>query len=187
METPVRRRMGGTLGRGIGGGAIATIQGILPCGDEVDEGLVVLAPTLRGHRPAGDGGCGPPGPSAPTGGCGKIYRPPWDEGTARRVVVPYGEKSRKGCPFLDFPAPAPERMGIIFRRGAYVAKNTSQAASVENGRPVGAAILCAQSACSFIHLDGFAVKVRKFLAERAKPFQRFRISMNSSPVMVSFS
>ena len=28
---------------------------------------------------------------------------------------------------------------------------------------------------------------RGFLAERAKPFQRFKISMNSSPVMVSFS
>ena len=49
-----------------------------------------------------------------------------------------------------FPTLAPERIEIIFRRGVYVAKNTSQAASVENGRPNGAAILCAQSACAFI-------------------------------------
>ena len=100
---------------------------------------------------------------------------------------PTGESPGRDAPSW-FPALAPERIEIIFRRGVYVAKNTSQAASVENGRPNGAAILCAQSACAFIRLDGFAVKVRKSLAEMfLGTFQRFKISMNSSPVMVSFS
>ena len=62
---------------------------------------------------------------------------------------PTGESPGRGAPSW-FPALAPERIEIIFRRGVYVAKNTSQAASVENGRPNGAAIFCAQSACSFI-------------------------------------
>ena len=44
-----------------------------------------------------------------------------------------------------FPPPA-ERTQIIFRRGVYVTKNTPQAASVENGRPVGAAIFRVRSA-----------------------------------------
>ena len=59
---------------------------------------------------------------------------------------------------------------------------------MEKGRPIGAALFRVRSACSFIHLDGFAVKVRKSLAEMfLGTFQRFKISMNSSPVMVSFS
>ena len=62
---------------------------------------------------------------------------------------PTGESPGRDAPSW-FPALAPERIEIIFRRGVYVAKNTSQAASVENGRPNGAAILCAQSACAFI-------------------------------------
>ena len=62
---------------------------------------------------------------------------------------PTGESPGRDAPSW-FPALAPERIEIIFRRGVYVAKNTSQAASVENGRPIGAAILCAQSACAFI-------------------------------------
>ena len=62
---------------------------------------------------------------------------------------PTGESPGRDAPSW-FPALALERIEIIFRRGVYVAKNTSQAASVENGRPNGAAILCAQSACAFI-------------------------------------
>ena len=71
------------------------------------------------------------------------------------------EIPRRGRAPSWFPALAAERSWIIFRRGVYVVKNTSQAASVKNGRPIGAAILRARSACSFIRLDGFAVKARK--------------------------
>ena len=59
-------------------------------------------------------------------------------------------KLQEGTGVPSWFPPSAERSWIIFRRGVYVAKNTSQAASVENGRPNGAAILCAQSACAFI-------------------------------------
>ena len=62
-----------------------------------------------------------------------------------------------------FPALAAERIGIIFRRGVYVAKNTSQSASVKPVRPNGADRFRVRSDCSFIRFGGFAAKARKFL------------------------
>ena len=72
------------------------------------------------------------GSSAPTGGCGKIYRPP---GTGERHAgssCPTWESPGRGAPSC-FPAQAPERIEIIFRRGVYVAKNTSHGATCERG------------------------------------------------------
>ena len=97
--------------------------------------------------------------------CGPLLWKPlggWTGGTGAFVPVLRPRVTpRRGRAPSWFPALALERNWIIFCRGVYVAKNTSQAASVKNGRPIGAAILRVRSACSFIRLDGFAVKARK--------------------------
>ena len=83
---------------------------------------------------------------------------------------PTGESPGRDAPSW-FPALAPERIEIIFRRGVYVAKNTSQAASVENGRPNGAAIFHTCGLRSIFHHVHAAAKNDpiSFQRKRRKP------------------
>ena len=110
--------------------------------------------------------------SAPTGGWGGFYQPPWN-GSRRRsrlaarqiagtvigvssgmgTFVPHPPSpgySRKGPgPLPGFRACGGKKLDHFSRRRVR-RENTSRTASVENGRPHGAAIWCTQSACSFI-------------------------------------
>ena len=72
-------------------------------------------------------------------------------------------KLQEGTGVPSWFPPSAERSWIIFRRGVYVAKNTSQSASVKPVRPNGADRFRVRSDCSFIRFGGFAAKARKFL------------------------
>ena len=123
--------------------------------------------------------------SRPAGTSNRGRQPTGDS----RPNVPGKVQKGAGAPSW-FPARAPEKIRIIFRRGVYAVKNTSQAASVENDRPKywGGHFLRAVGLRFHSPKAALLPWVRKSLAEMfLGTFQRFKISMNSSPVMVSFS
>ena len=64
-------------GRESGAGCLRSFRAFCLVGDEVGEGLVVLAPTLGGWGPAGGRGAARRGRRALRVGAGRLHQPPW--------------------------------------------------------------------------------------------------------------
>ena len=113
---------------------------------------------------------------------------PWDGGAARRIVVPYGGKSRKGCPFLVSGACAGKNRNHFSPRRVRGEKYFSGRKCGKWPPQWGGHFMRAVGLRFHSPKAALLPWARKSLAEMfLGTFQRFKISMNSSPVMVSFS
>ena len=174
---------GGLADRPGGGGEAARFAGDVGTG-----GGTPRRRALRGVREVSSTTLGRSSPPKPLGGQADGWGPRGDGGAARRIVVPYGGKSRKGCPFLVSGACAGKNRNHFSPRRVRGEKYFSGRKCGKWPPQWGGHFMRAVGLRFHSPKAALLPWARKSLAEMfLGTFQRFKISMNSSPVMVSFS